>query len=160
MKHEIYWGEGKVKELMGQWAADQIWGDERGFANFQAMGVLIDEKPVAVIIYHNYSPHEGVIEMSGAGIDKRWLNMRAVHEMFAYPFKELGCQLVVHRNDPEDKALTRMLKSWGFNFYLIPRLRGRDKPEQICTLTVEDWKNNRFEKRRAARLKGKTDVKA
>ena len=160
MKHEIHWGTDQTNEAMGLWAAHQIWGDDRRFKNFKTMGVLIDDKPAAVMVYHNYNPHDGVIEMSGAGIDKRWLNMKAVHDMFAYPFDQLGCQLVVHRNDPEDKALTRMLKAWGFEFYLIPRLRGRDKAEQICTLTVEDWRNTRYKKRRAARLQGIENGKA
>lgn len=147
---EIAWGglsNSEANKAMAEWCSHQIWGEPNHFGACTTMGVLIDGKPAAVMVYHNWQPEHGVIEISGAARTKRWLNRKTLHAMFAYPFDTVGCQLVVMRTSPKDKALKRILKSYGFKSHHIPRLRGRHEGEHIHTLTDDDWKNNRFERR-------------
>jgi RimJ/RimL family protein N-acetyltransferase len=142
---EWAFAEGVNRRRLAHWVADVIWpGKNREFGNCQGMAVIEDGELIAGIIYHNYAPDEGVIEISGAGTSKRWLTRQTLRRMFAYPFEECDCQSVVMRVSDHDKALHRMLKAYGFKKYRIPRLRGRDEAENVFVLTEEAWKSNKF----------------
>lgn len=115
------------------------------------MGVLDGDGLIAVMLFNNYHPQEGVIEIHGAATDKRWLNRITLKAMFSFPFEQLGCQLVVMRVSERNgmwngRGIHRFLKAYGFKDYRIPRLRGRDEDEIIYTLTDDDWRANGFHK--------------
>lgn len=130
---------------LSRWVANIIWpGKARDFGNCQAMAVIDGETLIAGMVYHNFEPEAGVVEISGAGTSKRWLNRETLRVMFSVPFTEWGCQAVVMRCDPEDAALRRMLTAYGFEMHSIPRLRGRDKAENVFVLTEEAWASNKF----------------
>lgn len=147
---EIAWG-GKSNpqecQAMADWCSHQLWNEYGRFGNCTTMGVIRNGDLVAVMVFHNWQPDTGVIEISGAAVNKRWLNKTVLHAMFGYAFDGTGSQLVVMRVSPEDEALGRILKSYGFKGHRIPRLRGRHLDEIVYTLTDDDWKNNRFERR-------------
>ena len=105
------------------------------------------KKLIGGMVYHNYHPEHEVMEMSGASDDPRWLTNETLHQLFAYPFNQVGCQLVIMRVSERNKRLERILVSYGFKCYTIPRLRGRNEAERLWTLTDDDWRNNKFEKR-------------
>lgn len=96
--------------------------------------------------YHHFDPESGVVEISAAADDKRWLTRRVLYDLFSYPFDELGCQMVLLRHSANDKPLARMLRAYGFDQVTIPRLFGRNEDCIISTLTVEAWRNNGFHK--------------
>ena len=121
----------------------KIIGLPRGFGNCKAIGVIDDDRLVAGMVYSNWNPEAGVIEMSGASINPRWLTRPVLQAVFAYPF-EIGCQMVVMRVSENDKRLHRQLTSYGFKPHEIPRLRGRRESEIIFTLTDDDWKAGKF----------------
>jgi RimJ/RimL family protein N-acetyltransferase len=93
---------------------------------------------------HNYEPESGVIEISGAGVTKRWLNRKTLKAMFEIPFTQFGVQALVMRVADDNEALHRMLTAYGFERYRIPRLRGRLEGENIFVLTDEAWSTNKF----------------
>lgn len=139
---------GREIDLLSRWVADLIWpGKGRDFGNCQGMVVIEDGQAIAGMIYHNYEPQSGVIEISGAGTSKRWLTRETLRVMFAYPFKECGCQAVVMRVASHDKPLHRMLKAYGFDHYVLPRLRGRNEDENVFILTDDAWRSNKFNRR-------------
>lgn len=115
-------------------------GAERGTAMAVADGVKI----IAAVIYHNYQPDAGVIELSAASDDKRWLTRPVLAEMFAFPFDQLGCQAVVLRADANRRDLKRIFTAYGFNLVVVPRMRGRDAPEAIYVLGDDEWRANGF----------------
>jgi RimJ/RimL family protein N-acetyltransferase len=138
---------------MAQWCANEIWPCEgETFGNCTTMGVLLDKKLVAVVVFHNWQPNAGVIELSAAAISKRWLNRRVLRAIFRYCFERVEAQIVVLRTSPNDEALSRILKSYGFRCHRIPRLRGRHEDELINTLTDDDWKTSRFERQSTRRV--------
>lgn len=121
-----------------------IIGLPRGFGNCKAIGVIDDDGHlVGGMVYHNWSPETGVIEMSAASTTPRWLTRPVLQAVFAYPF-EIDCQMVVIRVSENDKRLYRQLTSYGFKPHEIPRLRGRGESEIIFTLTDDDWKRGKF----------------
>lgn len=150
----IVWGgpsNPDINEALGNWCAAQI-GLPRPFdMPYSTMGVFQGETLIAVMLYNNWQPEAGVIEIHGAATDKRWLNKKSLWEMFSFPFLRVGAQLVVMRVSERNvtwngRGLPRLLKSYGFKSYGIPRLRGRNEAEIIHTLTDDDWAGNGFHK--------------
>lgn len=113
----------------------------------RAIGVCDDAGGIlGGMVYSNWDPDSGVIELSVAAISKRWWNRQVLFGLFKYPFIDLDCQMVVSRVSERDHALCRMKVAFGFEPHLIPRLYGRDESAFIFTLTREAWLGNRFNK--------------
>lgn len=121
----------------------------RGFpVNSKAVGVIDqDGKLIAGIVYSGWNPDAGTIEISGAAVDPKWLTRETLRRMFSYPFDECACQMVVMRVLATNERLLRQLAVYGFNFVEVKRLFGREHDGVICTLTVEAWRDNKFNKR-------------
>lgn len=149
--NKIIWGtddQEALNEAMARWMVAQIWGPDskKTMGNCRCFGVMRNEKLIAVQCFHNWEPDTGVIEFSGAATDPRWLSPAVLKEMFDYPFRVLGCQLLVTRNSINNKRLHRQLKSYGFEHVVIPRLAGRNEDQVIWTLTDDAWKAGKFYK--------------
>lgn len=120
----------------------------RGFGRCKAIGVLDgDGRLIAGIVYGNWDPQAGVIEIAAAAISPRWLTRRTIDMMYGFPFRQLECQMVVQRTPADNERLLRQLAVGGYNFYLIPRLLGRDRDCVVCTLTREAWLASKFIRR-------------
>jgi hypothetical protein len=122
----------------------------RGFErNAKSIGIIDDNGLlIAGLVYHNYDPVSEIIEISGAALPgKYWLTRETIKRMYQYPFLQVGCQMVFQRNSAEDERLLGMLATYDYTLIRVPRMLGRDKDGVICTLTYEDWANNRFNKR-------------
>ena len=159
----IYWQwfgseQPDARKVLATWAAKRIWPDGSKdlawFGEQLCLGVFDGDDVIAVMVYHNYEPEAGVIEISGAALSARWLTRPVLTEMYRYAFEEVGVQLVVQRTPAENGRLLSILRRLGFEFYRIPRLRGRDRDETICTLTDDAWLNSRFSQK--DRIVGKT----
>lgn len=131
-------------EAVAAFVASLIPECSRGFGNCTAIGVLDGEKLVAGLVYHNWNPDSGVIEMSCAAVTSRWLTRPVLRAIYDYPFNQVGCQLAVARVAEDATHLRRMWKAIGADEYIIPRLRGRTASEAILTLTAEAWANSKF----------------
>lgn len=129
-------------EAVAAWVAAHIPGCERGFDKPVAIGVLDGERLIGGTCFHNYNPEAGVIEMSSAGTSARWLSRPMLKAIFGYVFDQLACQLVVMRVSERNERMIGIARKFGFDGYLIPRLRGRDEAEWIFTLTDEQWRQH------------------
>ena len=136
----------ELNQALGNWCAAHI-GLPRPFRPpFTTMGVFDGETLLAVILYNNFQPEAGVIEIHGAAETARWLPRPVLYQMFSYPFDQIGCQSVVMRVSERNTRLLRILTAYGFDHVVIPRLRGRDEGERIFWLTDDAWRSNRFHK--------------
>lgn len=134
-------------EVVARFIADQIpWVSARGFGECRAIGVAQGERLVGGFAFNEYSPEFGVIELSFAGTDKRWLTRPVLYGMFSYVFYGIGCQMACSRTPAGLPAAVRITKAYGFKQVTVPRLFGRDQDGIISTLTAEDWRANRFHK--------------
>ena len=121
---------------------------ERGFGACKTIGVVDEEGTlIGGVVYHNYDPEAGVIEISGGAINPRWLTRRTIAQMYQYPFLQLGVQMIVQRTPADNERLLRQLAAYDYMFVKVPRMFGRDRDGVLCMLTVEDWEKNRFNKR-------------
>jgi len=118
---------------------------------YTALGVINGEGSlIGGLVYHNWSPDAGVIEMTGAAIPgSRWLTRETLTRMYAYPFEQLGVQMVVMMAAADDEPLLRQLASIGYMFVTIPRLLGADQDAVACLFTREAWQQCRFIRRPA-----------
>lgn len=132
---------------VGEWIAAQL--GQSGFAGYfmSAIGVFENGQIIGGTAFHNYYVKEGVIEMSSACTDSRWLSRRMIRAIFTYVFDLLECQMVVMRVSSDNSVMLNIASRFGFNTYTIPRLRGKSEDEVICTLTVEQWRSSPFNRR-------------
>lgn len=118
----------------------------RPFERPRAIGFVEDGTLIGGTVYTNWDPRAGVIELSTAATTPRWLSPRVLHAIFSYPFDEIGCQMVVLRVSERNTRMVKIAKRFGFEGYLIDRLRGRDEAEWVFTLTAEAWRDTKFER--------------
>src|SRR6185436_12594652 len=116
---------------------------ERGFGKCKAIGVLEDGKLIGGIVYNQWNPEAGTIEITAAAISPRWLTRETIDHMYTYPFDQLGCQMVIQRTPADNERLLRQLAVGGYMFVHVPRLFGRDRDGVLCLLTDEVWRSSR-----------------
>lgn len=141
----LYGHSETVTQFVIDVAGNDIPGAERGFGKSVSIGVIDnDGLLVAGIVYHNWEPEAGIVEISVASITRRWLTRPVLRAMFSYPFDQIGCQMIVMRTDSEKPHIGRMMKAVGAREYIIERLGGRNSDVAILTLTAEAWKASGF----------------
>jgi RimJ/RimL family protein N-acetyltransferase len=145
----VHHDEGPVYGALEAFASERIWGKPKEFGIGRAMAVSDEGKIIAVVLYTNYDPDCGTIEISAASDNPLWLSKRVLREMFEFPFNGLKCQAVIMRGDIGNSNLSRIAPAYGFKRYEIPRLRGRDKIEAVYVLSDDDWNANKFNKVKA-----------
>ena len=108
------------------------------------LAVVRGGKLAGAVLFGGYRPERGVVEISAAADDPKWLTRTVMREAFGYAFDQLKCQAVALRADVTNDRVQHLAAGLGFNRYEIPRLRGKDKPEAIYILGDDDWHNSRF----------------
>ncbi len=147
---QILWGCSQnaiERDLMAAWVAQRIWPNSANqIGGCVCMAVLSGNKIAGCVAYHNYDPRAGVIELSAAADNKRWLTKRSLKEMFEYPFVDLGVQMVIARTSADEKQahLHKIFKTYGFKSQIIPRLYGRNEDGILFSLTDDDWRKSKF----------------
>jgi hypothetical protein len=119
---------------------------ERGFGRCKAIGV-VDENGtlIAGVVYHNWQPEAGVIEVSVAAFGHpRWLTRETLRRIHEYPFEQIGAQMMLGLASTDDQRLLRQLAALGYMFVLVPRLLGRDLDGVLCLFTREAYDQCKF----------------
>ena len=112
-------------------------GFTRGFDACTAIG--FGDPIEAGIVYHNWHPEAGLIELTAASRTRTWLNKANLKTIFEYPFSQLGCQVCIARISEHNARARRIWRALGATEHIIPRLRGPNEAEVIATLTKEAW---------------------
>src|SRR4029078_11362235 len=106
---------------------------------------------IAGLVYHGYQPEAGVIEISGAALPRKyWMTRETLRQMYAYPFLQLRCQMVVNRVPADDERQLYMMSRFGYSLIPVPRMLGRGRGGVVGTLTIDDWVANRFNQRHSS----------
>lgn len=131
-------------EDVAKFVASLIPNMQRGFTENKSIGILDDGALIAGLVYHNWHPEFGTIELTGAAVNRRWMVRDVLQFMYDYPFLTCKCQLLLQYNSVRNTHLNAQLRRGGFNEYPIPRLRGRDEDGILFTLTDEQWAHSPF----------------
>jgi len=146
---KLVWGGPRapeVNEALARFVAVRI-GADRGFGPCATLGGIDGETITAAVVFHNWQPEEGVMELSSASDTKRWLTRPMINAMFGFCFGECGCQLAVLRVSERNVGMVEIARRFGFSETRIERLRGRDEAEIIFTLTDDAWQAHRMNER-------------
>jgi RimJ/RimL family protein N-acetyltransferase len=119
---------------------------ERGFGACSTIGVIDEDGSlIGGIIYKNWVPEVGTVEISGGAIPgTNWLSRRTIQMMYDYPFYQLECQMVIMTTRADNEIVHRIMASVGFTLQTVRRLCGRDCDGVVGTLTLEDWEQSRY----------------
>jgi RimJ/RimL family protein N-acetyltransferase len=122
--------------------------DPRGFpANAEAIGVVdAHNTPLAGIVYFNWNPAAGTIEIAiaAARSDRHWFSRETIYRLFDHAFRTRGCQMAIMRVRADNARMQRQLDILGCSFAPVARLYGRAVDGVICTYTAEQWAESRF----------------
>jgi RimJ/RimL family protein N-acetyltransferase len=145
---DILWGgpslNPELHAAMISYADDKIGGYGLGFGNCKTMAAFDGGQLLGVVVFHNWQPQTGVIEITAASESKRWLARRVLDRIFRYAFVDAQCQLVVARISERNTGLHRIFHAYGFESIVIKRLRGRGEDERIFSLTDDAWRASKF----------------
>ena len=142
--HASYGDNPAQNKAVGDFVSNLCFGRPGVMDSYCSMGVVHGGKLVAGTLFHNWHPECGVIEMTSASVDRRWLSRSVIQSMFTMAFNTIGAQLVTLRVSENNADMIAIAKRFGFDGVLIPRLRGRNEAEWIFTLTDDAWLNSRF----------------
>ena len=119
---------------------------ERGFGKCKAIGIVNEKgQLLGGLVYRNWCPEVGTIEISGAAVPgTNWLSRRTVNIMYDYPFYQVGCQMVIKTTMADNFIVLRIMAAVGFSLHTIKRLGGRDRDGVVGTLTVEQWEESPY----------------
>src|SRR5262245_26892588 len=123
-------------------------GHEQGFGKCKAIGVIDDDGAlIAGVVFHNWKPAEGTIELSAAALPgKRWLTRVTIRQMYEYVFTTCGCQTVFSCVSERNERVLRQFAAGGYTFVRLKRFYGRDHDAIFCTYTDDDWRQSKFNK--------------
>lgn len=131
-------------DSVAPWVAARIEGCERGFGECRALGIGHGGQLVGGIVFHNWEPEHGLIEISSAATHRGWMTRKVINTAMEYVFQGLECQAVVARIAQTNDSARRIWLALGSSEHVIPRLRGRDKAGCIYVLTDDAWKRCRL----------------
>lgn len=102
-----------------------------GYRSPVGMGFLGPDGAVeAGVLFHEWMPERRMIEMSCAATSRRWMTWPRARAIFAYPFQQLGCDLVFARS--EHPVIHRTFRLLGGEITPTPVWT-------IVTLSKEQW---------------------
>ena len=133
-------------EPVADFVAKLIPGCERGFERPRSFGVLSNNRLVGGVIFTNWQPEAGTIELHAAATTRRWLTAPVIRTVFGYVFDRCECQMAILRVAEGNEAMRSIARRLGFSEHVIPRLFGRDQAGIVYTLTEEQWRASRFER--------------
>ena len=121
-----------------------LWGGARQFGDATAMGWADDTGIVAGFVWHNWSPQEGTIEVSGYSTRRDWCSKAILQDLFAYPFDQLGLRIVCARHSARNRPVRRIWAALGAKEVILPQMRGDDEDEAVAILHRDAWRKSKF----------------
>ena len=109
-----------------------------------SIGVSLDGQIIGGVIYHNYSPHHGTIEMSAYSATRRWTSAGLIRFLYDYPFYQLGCRQVMGRHSEHNRPVRRIWCALGAIEVRLPKMRADDEDEIVSILTKQAWQKSRI----------------
>lgn len=142
----VYGHDEEIAKFIATFAHGQLLVDE--FERCKTIGVMDEEgKLVAGVVYYDFKPKAGTIEIGAASITRRWFNRATYRRIFEYPFIECGCQMVIARIRADNEYLLSQFARMNFNLIMMPRMYGRSEDGVYCTLTDDQWLDSSISKR-------------
>lgn len=102
-------------QIVATWVARHIPHMQSEFGPSSAIGVTDESgEPMAGVVFHDYQPAYGTIQLSAAAISPRWATKRIVARMLHYPFGELKVHKVWTATQHQNERALKFNEGVGF----------------------------------------------
>jgi RimJ/RimL family protein N-acetyltransferase len=144
---KLVWGDLEASPAMAAWVADKI-PHMNGVPFGPCIAGIVGDanaKPIAGVVFTNYTPQYKSIDLSTASISHRWLTRNILSEIFRYPFKQLGVErITVVTPANRQTSIWRFLERFPFTREGHHRLGLGTQNAVTWSLLASDWATNRF----------------
>ena len=141
---------GPFSPLVAQWVADQI-GHGLDWGPCEAIGVVDkNDNLIGGVVFSNYRPDVGNIEVSFAATQANWLTPRAVRTILGYAFDQLKCARITSQTPKRNRRARQFLQKFGFKHEGNVRFGFGDDDCIISGLLASEWAVHRFNRERAS----------
>lgn len=124
-------------------------GEPADFGRCKGLAVLRNDGVLAAgLIFHNWRPKQGTIEVSAAAIDPRWATRGVLRKALEYAYDDCSCQMVVAKTSESNIRTRRLWKALGATEIILPRMGGRGASEAALFLTDDAWGKSSFMRNR------------
>lgn len=125
------------------WVAERIEGCERGFAEARGLAVLDGSGRVcAGVVFHDWSPERGLIELSAAATNPMWLTRNVAKAVMTYVFSV--ARMAIVRTSEKNTRVRRIWRALGGVEHVIPDLWADGEAGVVVTLREDQWKESRL----------------
>lgn len=131
---------------VGAFVSSRIFGRPDGFQCFSSMGVFKDGQIIGGVIFHDWQPYRGTIEMSVAGDKSRWITRDVINDAMRFIFDDMKCQMVLGQAASTNQDALALDRRIFGNEVVIPRMMGRNIDGHVFSLTEEQWRLHRMNK--------------
>lgn len=126
---------------VGEWVARRIPHVTTPFVNFTAIGVSIDGKPVAGVVYSDYVEEFGTMQLSMAADTPRWAGKGVIRALLHYPFEQVGINKLWTSTLATNERALKFNKGVGFTREAILRHQfGRKNHAVICSMLANEYR--------------------
>lgn len=98
-----------------EWVAERIPAAAGiGFGPSHSIGVVIEGRVASGVVFHDWQPRQGTIQLSIAAENPRWASRANIRAILSYPFDQIGAikvwAVIPHTNE----RVVRFAKALGF----------------------------------------------
>lgn len=131
----------RLDEFIAGWVAERIpHVGADGFGPCSAIGVAKGEQIIAGMVYHDYQPAFGTIQLSMAAESPIWARREVIAGLLAYPFVQLGCFKVWTLTPIENERAIKVNIHCGFTKEAtLAHQFGRKRHGVVCRLLQPDF---------------------
>lgn len=131
-------------ERIAHWVGVKLFGNPDAFGECRALGVFSKGELIAGVVFHDWNPRHGTIEVSAYAKNRTWFRRSVINEAMRYAFNVAKVQMVCVRTAIDNMPARRIWLALGSDEIIIPRLYGRDKDGALLTLTDDQWAQSKF----------------
>lgn len=112
-----------------------------GFGACKAIGVVSQQgQLMAGVVFHDYQPTCGTIQLSCAAETPRWASRNIVREILAYPFVQVGLNKIWTATPHENERAIKFNKGIGFRPEATLRHQfGPKRHAVICSMLRHEY---------------------
>ena len=121
------------------WVCERI-PHVRDFGPCAAIGVMTGGRLVAGVVYHDYQPDFGSVQLSMAADSSTWARRELIAGLLHYPFEQLGCWSVFTLTPEDNKKAVKVNEHIGFKKKtILPHAFGKKRHAVFCQMLKPDY---------------------
>lgn len=136
-------------DAVARWVADQIpHVGERGFGLCRAIGVMRDDKLAAGVVFHDWQPEAGTLQVSCAAASPRWASRPVLRVLLSYGFDTAKAQKLWVAIPHDNERAIRFNKGIGMKQEAVLRRHFGPKRHAVILSMLHHEYQDRYGDRR------------